>query len=337
MKILFDHSFPFFAAHGGLQIQIEQTKHALEQLGIEVEFLRWWDEKQSGDIVHYFGRPSFEYVFHIQKKGLKVVMNELLTQAGSRSAAQLRLQKGMIRAAQRLVPGALMERMAWRSYRQVDAVVALTELEAHLMQELFQAPPKRVHVVPNGVELAFLNSRPRDRGVWLVCTAIIVKRKQVLELAQAARVAQTPIWCIGKPFSENDPYAKEFLALAHKHPEIIRYEGPINDREKLAQIYREARGFVLLSLQESLSLSALEAAACECPLLLSDLPWARTTFHDHAMYCPSRKSIHTTAQVLKAFYTAAPNMKPPPRPAGWLDVAKQLRSIYQDLLDKTSR
>ena len=41
--------------------------------------------------------------------------------------------------------------------------------------------------------------------------------------------------------------------------------------------YREARGFVLLSAMESLSLSALEAAACECPLFLSDLPWARSS------------------------------------------------------------
>ncbi len=52
-----------------------------------------------------------------------------------------------------------------------------------------------------------------------------------------------------------------------------------NNRSQLAEIYRPVRGFVRLSTKESVSLSALEAEACECPLLLSDLPWARTTFY----------------------------------------------------------
>ena len=39
---------------------------------------------------------------------------------------------------------------------------------------------------------------------------------------------------------------------------------------------------------ESLSLSALEAAACGCPVLLSDLPWARTVFGQSALVLPSQ-------------------------------------------------
>src|ERR1019366_1317890 len=137
---------------------------------------------------------------------------------------------------------------------------------------LYGTPPGNIHVVPNGVEDAFLNTQPAQRGPWLVCTATITERKRVLELAEAA----------------------------------VRYEGPIQDREKLAQVYREARGFVLLSAMESLSLSALEAAACECPLLLSDLPWARSTFGGHASYCPVSSSTAETAAYLRQFYDAAP-------------------------------
>src|ERR1019366_772376 len=43
MKVLFHHFLPFSLAHGGEQVQIEQTKTALERAGVEVEFLRWWD------------------------------------------------------------------------------------------------------------------------------------------------------------------------------------------------------------------------------------------------------------------------------------------------------
>ena len=46
MKILIHCNQPFVLAHGGLQSQIEQTKGALERIGVDVEFLRWWDEQQ---------------------------------------------------------------------------------------------------------------------------------------------------------------------------------------------------------------------------------------------------------------------------------------------------
>src|SRR2546428_13872771 len=62
MKVLVDHASPFLLAHGGFQIQIEETKRALERLGVTVEYLRWWDDEQRGDIIHFFGRPAGAYV-----------------------------------------------------------------------------------------------------------------------------------------------------------------------------------------------------------------------------------------------------------------------------------
>jgi len=206
-----------------------------------------------------------------------------------------------------------------------------------LMHRLFAAPREKLFVIPNGVEPEFLNSTstPRERGPWLVCTGTITKRKRIVELAEAAVLAQTPLWIIGKPYSATDPYGQRFLKLAQEHPRVIRYDGPITDRAKLAAAYREAHGFVLLSTMESLSLSALEATACECPLLLSDLPWARTTFKENACYCPIA-STRKTASVLRSFYDAAPTLPRAPRPLSWEEVARQLRSIYERVLN-TSR
>ncbi|MGH7994056.1 MAG: glycosyltransferase, partial [Limisphaerales bacterium] len=141
-----------------------------------------------------------------------------------------------------------------------------------------------------------------------------------------------PLWVLGKPYAEADPYAQQFLVFAKRHPEIIRYSGAIEDRYQLAQIYREARGFVLLSTKESLSLSALEAAACDCPLLLSDLPWARTTFGNTVWYCPVTISTDKTAVALRSFYDAAPDLPPPAKPQSWNDVAEQLKELYDRML-----
>lgn len=331
MRVLFDHPSPFLLSHGGFQIQIEQTAASLREAGVEVEFLRWWDAAQRGDIIHYFGRPSEVYLALAQRKGIRVVMAELLTALGSRSHRQRWLQATLTRLGQRLLPGTFIARMAWKSYRMADAVVALTPWEGRLMQEMFGAPPERTHVIANGVEDVFLGSAPRDRGDWLVCTATVTERKRVLELAQAAVLAQTPVWIIGKPYSPDDPYARRLEGVARQNERWVRYEGAIQDRARLAEIYREARGFVLLSTMESLSLSALEAAACECPLLLSDLPWARTVFGAGATYCPVA-SPERMATSLREFHAAAPRLKPPPKPAGWPEIAAQLKRLYEGLL-----
>ena len=144
--------------------------------------------------------------------------------------------------------------------------------------------------------------------------------------------AETPVWIIGRPHSETDAYPKRFLEYARQNSGMVRYEGAITDRERLARVYREARGFVLLSDWESLSLSALEAAACGCPLLLSDLPWARGAFKDKATYCPLNQSLSDAAARLRRFYEAAPNLEPPPRPLSWLEVGRQIKAVYESIL-----
>jgi glycosyltransferase involved in cell wall biosynthesis len=333
MKILLDHSLPFALAHGGHQIQIQQTIAALEACGVQAEPVRWWDEKQGGDLIHYFGRMPAGNIRLAQQKKIKVVIAELLTGPGSRSSPQLRLQKIISRAVERLAPRSFTAAFNWDSYRLADAVIANTPWEAHLMNHLFDAPKERIHVVPNGVEEIFLNSPAAAREKWLVCTATITGRKRVLELAEAAIFAQTPVWIIGKAYAEADPYAQKIFTLARQHPQIIRYEGAIADRARLAQIYRAARGFVLLSAMETRSLSAEEAAACGCPLLLSDLPWARSTFENAAAYCPLTKSAKTTARTLREFYDAAPSLHAPPKPPGWNEIGRQFKTIYERVLD----
>ena len=336
MKVLFNCFIPYQLAHGGVQVQIEQTEAALESLGVDVEPLRWWDKRQTGDLLHHFGRIPFHLLELAHHKGMKVVFSDLLGGLGARSRSQLHLQRLAPRILQRALPPHRVAALSWESYRRADACIALTPWEAHLMSWIFGATTERVHVIPNGVEEIFLNRPPRPRGPWLVCTATIRDIKRIVELAEAAVQAQTPLWVIGKPYSETDPYSQRFLALARQHPQVLRYEGAIEDREKLADVYRAARGFVLVSAYESLSLSALEAAACQCPLLLSELPWARTYFGENATYCPVA-SPSAMAPHLRRFYDAAPNLKSPPKPLTWLEVAKQLEKIYQSLAGRANR
>jgi len=332
VKVILNTPNPFMLAHGGAQIQLEQAWAALEKLGVQVEPLRWWDDKQTGDIFHYLGRIPIQMCRLAQAKGMKVVMADLLTGQGSRSDLRLGLERVIRRVVTPVVPRAVAAHFHWESYRIADACVAGTPREAQIMKDAFRAPPERVHVVPNGVEEVFFESPAVPRGRWLVCTATITERKKVLELAKAAMEAESPLWIIGKPYSEQDPYFRAFTELAAAHPGRLRYEGPMADRKRLAQAYREARGFVLLSTMETLSLSALEASACQCPLLLSDLPWATSFFGEHASYCPVPPG-RQAVKVLRSFYETAPALRPPPKPLTWLDIGRQFKAIYESLLN----
>jgi glycosyltransferase involved in cell wall biosynthesis len=332
MRILIDHPLPFMLAHGGLQTQIERTKAALEDAGLEAEYLRWWDDSQKGDIIHFFGRPNPSHIDFAHAKGIKYVMSELLTGQGSRTRTQLRIQAGIEHTLVKCIPATFLANFRWEAYKKADAFIVLTEWEAEVTRILFNPDNSKLHVVPNGVEPEFFISQDSSpkRGDELVCTATITERKRVLELAEAAVLAKVPVRIVGTPYGKEDPYFRRFLDLAEKSPEFVRYGGGIRSRGELARAYQSARGFVLLSTMESLSLSALEAAASGCPLLLSDLPWARCTFGCSATYCPVG-STRSTAACLRDFYAKAPGLLRPKTPSSWKDIARQLVEIYQKL------
>src|SRR5262249_17274496 len=150
-------------------------------------------------------------------------------------------------------------------------------------------------------------------GQYLITTASVLPVKRIVETARAVLLAQTPYQVIGRPFSEDAAYFREFLMLCRQNPELLQYDGLTRSHEELAKIYSQARGFVLLSHWETQSLSALEAAASRTPLLLTDLPWAHATFGDSANYCPIG-STTVTARCLRSFYDAAPGLPQPAKP-----------------------
>src|SRR5262249_37872407 len=128
MKVLFDCAVPFSLAHGGQQIQIEQTRAALQKIGVDVEPLRWWDEDQAGDVFHFFGRTPIQLLQLAKRKGMRVVSSALEGGAGVKSAAY----RFFLSMARRAAPG-LGQALAWDSFRLSDASIALTRWEAHLL------------------------------------------------------------------------------------------------------------------------------------------------------------------------------------------------------------
>ncbi len=334
MKVLFDYHFPFAFAHGGAAGQIMSTKASLERRGQNVEFLRWWDAEQSAALIHYFGRPSDGYIDFAHRKGLKVVVGDLLGSLGARSPMHRAVQRMVMAGAKAILPATFLDRMGWRGFREADACLALTSWEAHLMTTMFGLQSDRVHVVPNGVDSVFFEPCDVARGEPLLLVATIRPLKRIVETCRAAIVARVPIRVVGMPYAESDPYYIEFRKLVETHPGVILYQGAVTDRRQLRRLYAEARGFVLLSEYESLSLAALEAAACGCPLLLADLPWARAHFGDNVAWGPVADGGSATIRALRAFHESAPGRSAPAKPLSWDEVAVRLAQIYEGCLQE---
>jgi glycosyltransferase involved in cell wall biosynthesis len=329
MKIIIDHHSPFILAHGGFQIQIEQTYQALLNIGVNVELMRWWDDTQAPDIIHFFGKAGTGYLQRARSKGIATVVSELHTGLGSHSRTKKYIQSKVINVAKQFIPP-LASRLNWDSYDHVDAIIALTSYEAGLMENIFHADHKRMHVVPNGVDDAFLQTANCRREDWLLCTATITERKRVNELAQAAKAAGLRLKVLGRPYSETDPYFIHFLQIVANSHGLVEWHGEITDRASLADYYRRARAFVLASTMESQSLSALEAAACQCPLILTDLPWAHTTFGSSAVYLPNTGHLDTLTPALREALHH-PSTNSPPRVLSWVEVADSLNAVYKSI------
>ena len=329
MKILFDHSLPFALAHGGLQTQIEETKAALERRGLEVEFVRWWDARQRGDIIHFFGTPRLEYLNMAAEKRLPVVVTNLFTHACNRPPADLRLRGLFLRFAAAL-PRGISDHLNSRAYSRADRMVVGLKAERNVLETVFGIERKKVSVIPLGLHSDFLKAGRGSRDQpFLVTTGTITERKRSVELARLAHEARVPVLFLGKPYSHDDAYGKAFAALVDNR--FVFHRGHIADRQALIELLRASRGFVIYSQHENWCLSAHEAAACGLPLLLPDLPWSRECFGSEASYLhPNADPGNTKA--LREFYEKAPGLEAPSiRLYSWDEVAEALEACYREI------
>lgn len=336
MRVLFNNHTPFSLAHGGAQIQTECTMQALSQIGVPTDHFRWWDDRQSGEILHQVGVMPLPVMRRARERGWRVVQTPLLTETCNRSDRELFVRRLGV-SALLAVPGLrqLHDRLPWQAYRECDLTIVGLEAERMVLERVYGVPPERVAVVPLGLSETFLNPGPPVRTEpHLICTGTIGPLKNSLELARLAVAAQTPMLFVGKPFDYASAYWKEFHALVDDR--FVKHQPHVGN-DGLVDWLRRARGYVLMSRNENWSLAAHEAAACGLPMLLPDQRWSRERFGDQAAYF-SKKLGDASVTALRKFYDQCPSLGAPKvRLLSWREVAEQLRGHYERLLAGRAR
>ena len=331
MKILTYSALPFNLAHGGVTNIYQRTSEVLTELGFEVEPIRWWDKDQSGDLLFCFCRSSNDIVDYAKKKGMKVVVEQVLTGLVSRPLWKRRVQKLFKMFLEKCAPPIMKEAYGWQAFHTVDMHFVPSAHDAQVVAHMFDVSKDKIQILPYGVDDAFLNAPRLPRADHLICTATVTERKRVLEVAKAAIIARVPLWIVGKTYGEEDTYGDEFSRIVLQSQGIVKHIPHVDGREALANLLAQSRGFVLLSTMETVSQSALEAAACRCPMLLSDLDWARVAFGSHALYCDVNASPTSMAKTLKSFYDQCPNLNQNFKAGSWFEKRACLSEILNQL------
>lgn len=178
-----------------------------------------------------------------------------------------------------------------RHYRRADRVLAISEQTRRDAVELYGLNPDRVSVVHLGVDRAAyfpVPDRPAVPGLPADAPYLLYVGKRYpyknwpgLLAGFARSKARTDCYLVaaGGPLGPDERAAVEKLGVGDR---VRAAANP--DLPALRALYSHAAGFVYPSLYEGFGLPLLEAMACGCPVLASDLPVFREVAGDAAAY-----------------------------------------------------
>lgn len=163
--------------------------------------------------------------------------------------------------------------------QRIDRIIALFGQQKRAIVDLLDVDPDRVDVVSGGYnELCFF-SEERDRipgRVQLLYAGKLDSSKGVPWLLRSLRQVEAP-WHLHLVGGGSGPERDLCLRLAAEHGDRVTAHGVLPHRE-LGGLMRRSDIFVLPSFFEGLPLVLLEAMACGCRIVTTDLPGSRELF-----------------------------------------------------------
>ncbi|HAP36822.1 MAG TPA: hypothetical protein DCQ28_13140 [Bacteroidetes bacterium] len=342
MKITFACYESLSMIYGGPRVQVLQTKHELEKLGIEVSLLNPWENfgKKSTDLVHLFSANLG--TFHLAS-----TFNSFDIPFVTSSIFFTRHSPAVIQAT--IVLNALLKKIKtgiWTNYeysRQIcewsKAVLPNTNAEARLVGEGLGISANKITMVPNGVDPHFEFGDPslfkKKYGIdnfILNVGHIGPARKNVLNLIRALKEIDHPAVIIGK--ITDSPYAKQCIEEAKQSKNILIIPGTDNNSELLASAYAAANVFALPSLFETPGIAALEAALAGTKIVITPHGGTRDYFNTMATYVEPNSVDSIRDGIIKSLNEEKnPQLKEHiKREFLWSRVAEKTLSVYKSVL-----
>jgi glycosyltransferase involved in cell wall biosynthesis len=279
---------------GGGEVQLLKTAEAIESLGADVRrFDPWHDRLESADWLHLFGTlPECLAMARAAKQaGTRVALSPVSWYDPGATwrleptfARKLRAVTGW--AARRLLPAI----PSWRRtlIHCADVLLPNSHAEARQLVTRFGANPRKIVVVPNGVDPRFAHGDAwRFESTFGIANFILVPgriepRKNQLTVIRALAGTGLRVVILGDCHPDHAAYFDRCCAAADSD---VRFIGHIDhDSPMMAAAYRAARVVVLASWFETPGLAALEGALAGANVVVTARGCAREYFGDHARY-----------------------------------------------------
>jgi glycosyltransferase involved in cell wall biosynthesis len=289
MRILFCAPINLSFVRGGIVTVIASIKKALEDHGLQVDFLSPLEPVDRGryDVLHIFSSvASFDLYFvaeYAKKSGMKVVFNPIIY--GRWPAWLIRAEVAVLSRVPHIYN--------WHVYLKKvldmsDAITPNTNAEADYISKSFRIPIERMRFIPNGVDDRFLSGDPelirKKTGFrdFALTVGYVGERKNQIRVLEAARRLGMPFVSIGK--IQDDAYCREFLRLTENRKDVAVLDQMSNGDQLLASAYAAASVFVLASWWETPGVAALEAGLAGAPVVITEVGGTRDYFSDLADY-----------------------------------------------------
>ena len=185
MRVLLD-SYNNVMQHegGGVQMRIQKIlKYFSEMPSVEAKlFNKWEDKLQDYDVLHEFKCTIEPYsLFDFAKEnGIKIVLSSVIAQEkAQRIRSALLLNK--------MIPFNNSYSFIKRNLDRADAIIPQTKKEAAFINKYYRVPIEKMHVIPNGVNEAILETYdPRESKDIVLCVGRFDHNKNQLSLIRAA-------------------------------------------------------------------------------------------------------------------------------------------------------
>jgi glycosyltransferase involved in cell wall biosynthesis len=187
------------------------------------------------------------------------------------------------------------------AFRCADRVITVSESERTSILKHYPGVGSKIVAIPNGGladdALPDLDGSKRDKG-HVLYVGSLSKRKnfpRMLEVACALAKKKgyrfTFVGGTAGGLVESTSHVPEELR------ELVRFVGQVNDSGQLIELYKKASLFMFPSNYESSGLPPIEAMACGCPVVTSDIPALRERCGDAAVYCDPYNTADIAGQI----------------------------------------
>lgn len=168
---------------------------------------------------------------------------------------------------------------------KLDAIIALHEEHKKEIEEIFDIDKRRIHVMGVGYNnKVFYRGERANRPYFQIAFAgKVTEKKGIFSLIRALEdLPFEPEKLKVKLAGGHGPEVEyaQIKRLAEKSRYDIEFLGML-PQQKLAEVLRESDVFVLPSFYEGLGLVTIEAMACGCKVVCSDIPGATAWLRDN--------------------------------------------------------